>query len=56
VQALERETRCSVCLDARRDTLSFACSHPLCAGCGAKLARCPSCRERSKRRPPLRIF
>jgi hypothetical protein len=58
VQALERETRCPCCecLDARRDTLSFACSHPLCAGCGARLARCPSCGQRRKRRPPLRIF
>jgi hypothetical protein len=58
VQALERETRCPCCegLDARRDTLSFICSHPLCAGCGVKLTQCPSCRESRKRRPPLRIF
>ncbi len=58
VQALERETRCPCCegLDARRDTLSFICSHPLCAACGARLARCPSCGQRRKRSPPLRLY
>jgi hypothetical protein len=57
VQALERETHCRVCLNARRDaTLFFACSHPLCADCGVQLAQCPSCPERRKRDPPLRIF
>jgi hypothetical protein len=57
VEALERETRCRVCLDARRDsTLFFTCGHPLCAGCGAQLEECPSCPERCKRRPPLRLY
>jgi hypothetical protein len=60
ISALELEhedrMRCYVCVDARSDTLFFACGHTLCAGCGAQLARCPKCYDGRKRDRPLRIL
>jgi hypothetical protein len=37
--------QCCVCMEARRDTLSFTCCHAFCAGCGAQMARCPTCEQ-----------
>ncbi len=46
---------CSICMDAARDTLAFACGHMHCAGCGAAMARCPLCNSR-KRRTAQRVY
>jgi hypothetical protein len=46
---------CSICMDAARDTLAFACGHLHCAACGAAMARCPICKSR-KRSKAQRVY
>jgi hypothetical protein len=54
---LEDATLCCVCMDAERDTKSFACGHLFCGPCGAnrELARCPMCHA-CKLRKQQRMF
>jgi hypothetical protein len=44
-----------LCFDARCDTVFFVCGHKLCAGCGARQALCPTCRESTRQTPPEQL-